>query len=128
MLSVRPEPAARGAEVAYGTIDDGAAFERLRGEWDDLVRAMRRPSPYLLHAWLETWWRHFGSGRRLCVHTARVDGKLVAALPLCVEERGIVRTLQFIGADRSTLADLLVSDGAPASVAPSLVERAARSG
>ena len=39
-----------------------------------------------------------------------------------------MRTLQFIGADRSTLADLLVSDGAPASVAPSLVERAACSG
>lgn len=128
MLSVRPEPAARGAEISYDTIADGAAFERLGDEWDDLVRAMPRPSPYMLHAWLETWWHHFSSGRTLCVHTARVDGQLVGALPLCIEERGIVRKLQFIGADRSTLADLLVSEAAPAAVGPSLVERAADSG
>src|SRR5437764_10160468 len=128
MLSVKPEPATRGADVAYRTIDDIASFESLRGEWDELVRAMPRPSPYMLHAWLAEWWRHFGAGRRLCVHTGSVGGRLVGALPLCVDERGVIRTLRFMGAGRSVLADVLVADGAPASIPGALLDHAAESG
>ena len=35
-----------------GTITDPSEFATLRHEWDALVPAMRRPSPFLLHGWL----------------------------------------------------------------------------
>ena len=41
---------------------------------------------FLLHEWLENWWRHFGNGRRLAIFLARREGRLVAALPL-MEQR-----------------------------------------
>ena len=34
------------------TITDPAEFATLRAEWDPLVHAMRRPSPFMLHGWL----------------------------------------------------------------------------
>jgi CelD/BcsL family acetyltransferase involved in cellulose biosynthesis len=116
------------AEVAFTTITDASSFEGLEAEWDELVRAMPRPSPYLLHGWLCEWWRHYGDGRRLCIHVGYRDGRLVAALPLCVSERGRARTLEFLGGGTSALADLLLADGENGSVGRALAERAAQSG
>ncbi len=116
------------ARVAVGTATDAASFSRLHQGWDDLVRAMPRPSPYLLHGWLSEWWRHYGAGRSLCVHVAFRDGKLVAALPLCVHERFGVRVLEFMGGGESVLADLLLADGEDSSLAVMLAQRAATSG
>ncbi len=52
------------------TITDAAAFATLGRKWDALVRAMPRPSPFLLHAWQEEWFRHVGTGCDLLVVTA----------------------------------------------------------
>jgi CelD/BcsL family acetyltransferase involved in cellulose biosynthesis len=131
MLTCRPEPGVeqrQPAPVTFETVTDPAAFACLAADWDRLVRAMPRPSPYLLHAWLTEWWRHCGEGRRLCVQIASTGGKLVGALPVCVNERGWRKTLEFAGGSASALADLLLDDEAGASIGPALVERAARSG
>ena len=136
MSLVRPEIASVSedlsdparTEIEFTTITDASSFERLGAEWDELVRAMPRPSPYLLHGWLCEWWRHYGGGRRLCVQAAHRGGKLVAALPLCVSERRRARTLEFLGGGTSALADLLLADGEDESAARPLAERAARSG
>ena len=45
---------------AIATITDPREFAALRAEWDPLVAAMPRPSPFLLHGWLLEWWRHHG--------------------------------------------------------------------
>ena len=74
------------------TVSAAGAFERLRQEWDDLVRAMERPSPFLVHAWLSEWWRHYGDGWTLAVHVVRQDGRLVGALPLGMVFLGITFT------------------------------------
>ena len=76
------------------TID---AFEALAGEWDDLVRAMPRPSPFLLHGWLAEWWRHYGEGAEFAVQVARSDGRLAGALPVVVRRRAGVRVASFMG-------------------------------
>lgn len=102
-----------------------AAFEAAASEWDPLVRAMPRPSPWLLHAWLFEWWRHFGAGAQLEVHAARRDGALVAALPLFVRRRRGVRVGEFIGAHESPLADLLLAPGEPAETGTALASRLA---
>src|SRR5436190_21609448 len=55
------------APLRFETIVSEDAFARLAGEWDPLVRAMPRPSPFMLHCWLVEWWRHYGEGCRLSV-------------------------------------------------------------
>jgi CelD/BcsL family acetyltransferase involved in cellulose biosynthesis len=120
-----------GSAVASGgltveTISTDAAFARVAGEWDDLVRAMPRPSPMLLHGWLREWWRHYGEDGRLTVHVAYKEGKLVGALPLCVQPRYGLDVLTFVGGDQSALADLLVDPSDGVEAAGALVSQATR--
>lgn len=109
-------------------VDDTPAFAALAGEWDALVRAMPRPSPFLVHAWLGVWWRHQGAGATLQVHVARRQGRLVGALPLFVRPRLGMRVARFLGGRESALADLLLADGAADEVAVALVESALAAG
>ena len=111
-----------------GTITDPEELAALREEWDALVLAMRRPSPFLLHGWLLEWWRHHADRGRLTVHVAREGGRLTGALPLYVEHRLGLRVARFLGDDAAALADVLVADGAEPSTAARLLEQAAGSG
>jgi CelD/BcsL family acetyltransferase involved in cellulose biosynthesis len=97
-------------------------FEALGGEWDALVRAMPRPSPFLLHGWLAEWWRHYGAGARLAVVVARRDGRLTGAAPMMIRRRGTARVARFLGAHESALGDLLLAEGEPRETGRSLVE------
>jgi len=111
--------------LRVSTVRDAAELDLLVDGWDDLVRAMARPSPYLLHGWLAAWWRHFGRGADLQVHVARRDGRLVGALPLVARRRRGVRVARFVGAADSALADLLLADASDRESAAALAERAA---
>jgi CelD/BcsL family acetyltransferase involved in cellulose biosynthesis len=97
-------------EPIFATLRSAEAFGSLAGEWDDLVRTMPRPSPFLLHGWLTEWWRHFGKGAHLAVVTARRDDRLVGAAPIMVRRRGAARVARFLGAHESALADLLLAE------------------
>ena len=71
--------------VEVETVADAAGFAALADGWDDLVAGMPRPSPFMLHAWLDEWWRvNIGGDARLAVVSARRDGRLVGALPLMI--------------------------------------------
>ena len=107
------------------TID---AFEALAGEWDDLVRAMPRPSPFLLHGWLAEWWRHYGDGAEFAVRVARTDGRLTGALPVVVRRRAGVRVASFMGGRTSVLPDVLLAQDADPALAGQLLERLAAGG
>ena len=91
------------------TISDEAGFAELAGSWDELVRAMPRPSPFLLHSWLLEWWRHYGRGADLAVHVAHRGDHLVGALPLCTRRRLGLRVSEFIGGTWAILADALMT-------------------
>jgi CelD/BcsL family acetyltransferase involved in cellulose biosynthesis len=106
------------------TISTPEGLSSLAGEWDDLVLAAPRPSPFLLHAWLDEWWRHYGDGKTLAVHVALRDGRLVAALPLYVHRRRGLRVAEFVGGRASALADLLLAPGEADETARALAERA----
>jgi CelD/BcsL family acetyltransferase involved in cellulose biosynthesis/O-antigen/teichoic acid export membrane protein len=98
-------------------------FEALGGEWDALVRAMARPSPFLLHGWLAEWWRHYGTGARLAVVVARRDdGRLAGAAPMMIRRRGTARVARFLGAHESALGDLLLAEGEPRETGRLMVE------
>jgi CelD/BcsL family acetyltransferase involved in cellulose biosynthesis len=102
-----------GAGIVVETVADAAGFARLADGWDDLVAGMPRPSPFMLHSWLEEWLRHVGGGARPAIVTARRDGRLVGALPLMVGKRFGLRVATFIGGRESALADLLLEAGEP---------------
>jgi CelD/BcsL family acetyltransferase involved in cellulose biosynthesis len=113
---------------ALETVTEPVAFAALEDGWDALVRAMPRPSPYLLHAWLAAWWRHHGEGGELRVHVARDGERLVAALPLYVSRHGGLRVLRFLGGGASALADVLLASDASPDLAARLVELAIATG
>jgi alpha-maltose-1-phosphate synthase len=97
------------------TVTSEAGFVELAGSWDELVRAMPRPSPFLLHSWLLEWWRHYGSGADLAVHVAFRGDRLVGALPLCTRRRFSLRVSEFVGGTWAILADALVAPGEDAA-------------
>jgi CelD/BcsL family acetyltransferase involved in cellulose biosynthesis len=114
--------------VRIETVTSESDFVRLADSWDELVAAMPRPTPFLLHTWLVEWWRHYGGESDLAVHVAYREGRLVGALPLCIRRRLGLRVCEFLGGTWALLADLLIAPGEDASVAARLVERAASSG
>lgn len=116
---------AEALPVYVETISDEAGFAELAGSWDELVRAMPRPSPFLLHSWLLEWWRHYGRGADLAVHVAHRGDHLVGALPLCTRRRLGLRVSEFIGGTWAILADALVAPGEDAqAVVGALAARA----
>jgi hypothetical protein len=64
--------------VRLETLSTESDFARLAGRWDELVRAMPRPSPFLLHDWLLEWWRHYGGEAGLAVPSSSVTGPAFA--------------------------------------------------
>jgi CelD/BcsL family acetyltransferase involved in cellulose biosynthesis len=111
--------------LTFGTITTEAEFAPLATRWDELVRAMPRPSPFLLHGRVREWWRNNEDRIEPVIHVAYRDGELAGAMPLCVTRRAGLRVLSFQGGRQSALADLLV-DG-DSSVARPLAERIAAS-
>jgi len=109
------------------TVTATGEFASLRTGWDELVRAMQRPSPFLLHGWLSAWIRHYVKEGELRVHVVRRDGELVGALPLFVTRRRGLRVAQFLGASQSALADMLLAPGSDDDVAATLVRLALES-
>jgi CelD/BcsL family acetyltransferase involved in cellulose biosynthesis len=119
---------ASSAGLRIEEISTADGFANLAEPWDELVRSMARPSPFLLQAWLDEWWRHSRDGVRPVVHAAFDNGRLVGGLPLCLVERYGLRVLSFQGGSQSALADVVLDHGTPASIAKALAERAASSG
>jgi CelD/BcsL family acetyltransferase involved in cellulose biosynthesis len=109
--------------VRTETISRLKDFAQLRGSWDELVRSMRRPSPFLLHDWLLEWWRHYGAKRVLAVHVAKRGDRLVGALPMCRTKRFGLRVTEFLGGTGAALADLLIAPGENRDTAAQLAAR-----
>ena len=120
-VSVRQNPPMPAAELE--TIVDPAAFAALGEEWDALVRAQSRSSPFQLQGWLVPWWERFGANARLAVEVARRDGRLVAALPLFEQRRPGLVVGRLLGEKRAEIADLLLAPDEPAETARALVDR-----
>lgn len=114
--------------ISVHTVSDERKFAALAGEWDGLVAAMSRPSPFLTHAWLLEWWRHWGPGRTLQVHVAREGQRLVGALPLAASGRFGARIAGYLGGTSAAFADVLVAGDRAETVAALLIESAAASG
>ena len=84
------------------SLDD---LDRIRDEWDDFVQ-QTGSDIYFTVDWLQAWWTHYGQRRIFHGLAMWWGGRMVAALPFCVDRVWAgpvpVRLARFVGAD-STL-------------------------
>lgn len=85
-------------------LQDDGAFDRLRGEWDDLLTASEQHAYFLRWHWTELWWRHYAPrGSRLHLIVCRdKSGTLVGLAPFYWRRRRVaavpfVREIVFLG-------------------------------
>ena len=111
--------AVTGVAVSHGldthVITDRAAFDAIRPEWDALVLASPRPTPFLLQPWLAAWWSLYRPDSLIRCITVRDGDRLVAALPLAILRRGRVRVGEMAGS--LALADAPVAGADPRAAA-----------
>jgi len=115
--------------IVVQRIEDPAAFQALREEWDELLAASLADSFFLTWEWLYAWWTHLAGDRRLFLLVARQGGRLVAIAPLSLRARRVagvlpLRSVEFLGADRlsSDYLDVIVRRGWEADAIPALAQ------
>jgi CelD/BcsL family acetyltransferase involved in cellulose biosynthesis len=108
-------------ETVYKTLVRVEELDSLAQEWDELVRAMRKPAPFLLYGWVTAWLRHYAEDAELAIHVGCRDGRLVAALPLVVHRHLGLRIASFVGSDYP-FVDVLLAPGEGLDTARNLVE------
>jgi CelD/BcsL family acetyltransferase involved in cellulose biosynthesis len=95
-------------------VGDRAELEALRPEWDALVLASRRPTPFLLQPWLDAWWSLYRPDALMRCILIRDNGRLVGSLPLAIIRRRGVRVGEIAGS--LALADAPVAAADPKPV------------
>jgi CelD/BcsL family acetyltransferase involved in cellulose biosynthesis len=114
--------------VEISTVSRYEEFLPLRGEWNDLVRRSGTRCPYLLHEFVDAWWKGFAEGAEMRFLLARENGTLAGALPLLVSRRTLARLparALHLPAVNVGFCDLPIAD--PAALEP-LVEGALAAG
>ncbi len=112
--------------MVFETLSSIEELDSLVTEWDELVRAMPKPTPFFLHGWILAWLRHYAGDAEPAIHIARRNGELVAALPLVVRKRFGLRIASFVGDDHP-FVDLLLAAGESLETATALATHAAQS-
>lgn len=83
--------------------------------WNDLLGCSVDNHVFLTLEWLETWWKHLGSGRELLLLAAVDNGKILAVAPLMATTYSLLgfklRNIEFVGApDSDYQSFLLIAD------------------
>ncbi|ROZ77078.1 GNAT family N-acetyltransferase [Ramlibacter sp. WS9] len=131
--ATRAEPQ-KSATAAAGTHDDltlavvsdADGLGALGPNWNRLVLAAKRPSPFLLHEWVTAWWRHFGAGATLAVVTATRGSTMVGVAPMFIRRHRGLRVCRLLGGHESALGDFLVERDDDGSIARALLDRVSR--
>lgn len=113
-------------DLSVSVVSDVDGLLALGPDWDRLVLAAARPSPFLLHAWVTAWWQHFGAGATLAVITASRDLQLVGVAPMFIRRHRGLLVCRLLGDHESALGDLLVTKGDDGSIARALLDRLAQ--
>jgi CelD/BcsL family acetyltransferase involved in cellulose biosynthesis len=113
----------RRGDLALSVVSDLDGLRALAPDWDRLVLAAARPSPFLLHGWVSAWWQHFGAGATLAVITATRGSTLVGLAPMFIRRNRGLLVCRLLGDHESALGDLLVAPGDDGSIARALLDR-----
>jgi CelD/BcsL family acetyltransferase involved in cellulose biosynthesis len=113
-------------------IEDVAGLERLRPEWNELLRESDADGFFMTPEWLFTWWKHLAQGRRLHVLTVRDGTELIGIAPFTIRPTQIgahpmFRCFELLGTGLagSDYLDLVVRPGREELVLATLCDRIA---
>ncbi len=67
--------------------------------WDELVLNSANSSVFCQHAWVSSWWRHYGDQCSLFFVTAETNGKVTAFAPLMLDGKKVLRFIGDLKAD-----------------------------
>lgn len=124
-LPVALEAPRAAAPITIDELHSPEELQHLRPEWDRLLAAAPRATPFSSPEWLLPWLSHFGHDG-LWVLAARRAGRLVGLAPLRIEETPAGRVACFAGRGVTDYSGFLVASGAPGEgVAEALLERLA---
>jgi len=103
--------------------DSPAAFERLRPEWNRLVRASAFDNLFMTWEWQTTWWRYLGPGD-LYLLEVREGDDLLGIVPLYLEETSLgERRFNLVGCiEVSDYLDVIARRGAERDVLKALLD------
>lgn len=100
------------SRLSIETATDATRLDSLAAEWSALWDRDPRATPFQTPEWLQTWWRHFGSGQ---LHTLAVrrNERLVGIIPLFVQRDGQTgaQCAQLLGTGVSDYLDAVVERG-----------------
>ena len=83
-------------------LDNFNRFCELKEEWDELLRS-QVDTVFLMHDWLNQWWRHYHEDSELWTLVARDTHGLAGVVPLMLQrDFGGLRRLSFMGAGEVT--------------------------
>jgi CelD/BcsL family acetyltransferase involved in cellulose biosynthesis len=114
--------------MQISVIDNVQGLERLKPEWEALHEESAAEGLFASWLWADLWMRHFGTGERLRIVTARDHaGRLLGIAPMSMATSQVARalhmkTLQFIGASAPVEHfDFVIRRGHEAEVLPRLL-------
>lgn len=124
-----PRVAARFYDAAVSVATDRASFDALEAEWKELDRTSEGASLFQSFAWCRAVFDHhqkFGQAFSPLVLTMREAGRLVAVLPLQMQESSMAHIATGFGEPYQQYSDVLLAPDAPADAAARLFEAACR--
>ncbi|MGC8837058.1 MAG: GNAT family N-acetyltransferase [Anaerolineae bacterium] len=108
--------------MAFTIHDAPTAFDRLRPQWNALVRAGRFNNLFMTWEWQTSWWRHLGTGA-LYILEVRDGGDLVGIVPLYLESSPHERRFNLMGCiEVSDYLDVIAPAGAEGVVLQAFVD------
>ncbi|MBI4465506.1 MAG: GNAT family N-acetyltransferase, partial [Acidobacteria bacterium] len=94
-------------------VSDHSAFLNLEPVWDRLVERANIDHPFVTFPWVHTWWKCFGSGRKLHILVVKAGDEVIGIAPLMLTKRKIfgvkVRCLEFLANGHTPRFDVIVS-------------------
>jgi CelD/BcsL family acetyltransferase involved in cellulose biosynthesis len=91
-------------------IDTLQGFQALQPVWDELLESSQTRNIFLTYKWFHVWWSTFSDHNELYVLTVRRDQKIIGIAPLMLLCDSGKKTLQFIAANYSDLADFIIAE------------------
>ena len=93
IAAATPAPRRRRRDLG---VEFTTSFDDLRDDWSEL--AEHTGNVFASWEWNETWWRHFGAGRRPLLGVCRAaNGRVAGILPLYSLSSGPLSLVRFIG-------------------------------
>jgi CelD/BcsL family acetyltransferase involved in cellulose biosynthesis len=109
---------------ATEVVRDHHRLDSLAAEWDALYDSTPSATGFQSHAWSSAWARAYVPGGGLRVSLVRWLGRLVAAAPLHVVQRGPWPVLVPLGDPITDLTDILIAGDVPTAQAGELLRSA----